>query len=99
MDSSLEGTEPPDLEIVAQNSPLSGQIGIKGSFGRFELDLRYDRSLSSQENQEVDIVNADYGINRATFNDTRLNQIMLSIGFKIFDSSANPGRRKGGCYF
>ena len=99
LDSSLEGTEPPDLEIVAQNSPLSGQIGIKGSFGRFEIDLRYDRSLSSEENQEIDIVNADYGINRATFNDTRLNQIMLSIGFKIFDSSANPGRRKGGCYF
>lgn len=100
LDATLEGTEPPDEEIVAQNSPLAAQLGIKAAFGRFELDLRYDRSLASQEPYDIDIVNSDYGINRATFNDTRLNQIMLSLSFKIFDTKANAGRRKGGgCYF
>lgn len=99
LDSSLEGTEPPDQEIIAQNTPLSVMAGIKAGFGRFELDIRYDRTLSSAEVQEIDIVNSDYGINRATFDDARLNQILVSLSFKIFDSAANPGRRKGGCYF
>lgn len=104
LESSLEGTQPADQEIIAQNSPLSGQVGIKATFGRFELDLRYDRSLSTPEDQSLDLIEGSaitpgYGINLATFNDARLNQIMLSIGFKIFDSSANPGRRRGGCYF
>jgi hypothetical protein len=100
LDASLEGTEPPNQEIVAQNTPLAAQVGVKASIGRFEVDLRYDRSLSSKEEMGLDINNGDYGINRATFNDTRLNQILLSLSLKIFDSSANPGRRKGGgCYF
>ncbi len=99
LDSSLEGTEPPNQVIVSQNTPLAAQVGIKAGFGRFEVDLRYDRSLSSKEEMELDIVNSDYGINRATFNDTRLNQILLSLSFKIFDSKSNGGRRKGGCYF
>ncbi len=99
LDSSLEGTEPPNQVIVAQNTPLAAQAGIKARLGRFEVDLRYDRSLASEEPMELDIVNSDYGINRATFDDTRLNQLLLSLSFKIFDSEANPGRRKGGCYF
>lgn len=97
--SSLEGTEPPDQIIVAQNTPLAVQAGIKAGFGRFEIDVRYDRTLASKESMELDIVNSDYGINRATFDDTRLNQILISLSFKIFDSEANAGRRKGGCYF
>ncbi|MCM4155944.1 outer membrane beta-barrel protein [Gramella sp. AN32] len=99
LDSSLEGTEPPNQVIVVQNTPLAAQAGIKAGFGRFEIDLRYDRSLSTEEPMEVDIINTDFGINRATFNDTRLNQILISLSFKIFDSEANAGRRTGGCYF
>lgn len=99
LDSSLEGTEPPNQVIIAQNTPLAAQVGVKAGFGRFEVDLRYDRSLASKEEMDLDLVNSDYGINRATFNDTRLNQILLSLSFKIFDSKANGGRRKGGCYF
>ena len=99
LDSSLEGTEPPNQVIVAQNTPLAAQAGIKASFGRFEIDFRYDRTLASEESLELDIVNSDYGINRATFDDTRLNQFLISLSFKIFDTAANPGRRKGGCYF
>ncbi|MFV8224794.1 outer membrane beta-barrel protein [Christiangramia aquimixticola] len=99
LDGTLEGTEPPNQTIIAQNTPLAGQIGVKAGFGRFELDLRYDHSLSTAESQGLDIINADYGINKANFDDARLNQILLSLSFKIFDSAANPGRRKGGCYF
>lgn len=100
MTSTLEGTEPPNQAIVAQNTPLAAQAGIKASFGRFELDLRYDRSMSSKETQPLDINNGEYGVNRAEFTDTRLHQVLLSIGFKIGDSESNPGRRRGGgCYF
>ncbi|MGM0934707.1 MAG: outer membrane beta-barrel protein [Bacteroidota bacterium] len=100
MSSSLEGTEPPDQVIVAQNTPLAAQAGVKVNFGRFEVDLRYDRTLASKETQNIDIVNGDYGINKGYFTDTRLNQVLLSIGFKIGDSESNPGRRRGkGCYF
>jgi len=101
LDASLEVAEP-ILPIITQNYPLAAQFGIKASFGRFELDLRYDRTLSSIEAYPIDIIEGapnGYGINKADFDDDRLHQILLSIGFKIFDSSANPGRRKGGCYF
>lgn len=100
MNSSLEGTEPANQVIVAQNTPLAAQAGVKFNFGRFELDLRYDRTMATGETQPLDIVNSEYGVNRAEFTDTRLNQILLSIGFKIGDSEAAPRRRRGGgCYF
>ena len=101
LDATLEGNEP-GSPVIAQNTPLAAQVGIKAGFGRFELDLRYDRSLSSAEPYIIDIAENGpdgYGINTANFDDSRLNQILLSISFKIFDSAANPGRRKGGCYF
>ena len=92
-----------DLEdnslVIAQNSPLAAQAGIKFNFRRFELDLRYDRTFATEEPYDVDIDNSVYGINRATFDDGRLNQFLLSISFKIFDTEADPGRRRGGCYF
>ncbi|MDX1761162.1 MAG: outer membrane beta-barrel protein [Christiangramia sp.] len=101
LDATLEGNEP-DEPVIVQNSPLAAQAGVKASFGRFELDLRYDRTLASKEPYVINIVNGGsegYGINRADFDDSRLNQILLSISFNIFESAANPGRRKGGCYF
>jgi len=100
LNSSL--TRLPNSDLVVQNSPLAAQAGIKAGFGRFEIDLRYDRTLSSKEaidNLDFDNDDSGTGLNKATFDDTRLNQILLSISFKIFDSAANPGRRKGGCYF
>jgi len=98
LDASLEGAQPTN-PVITQNYPLAAQLGVKASFGRFELDLRYDRTLSSIESYRLDIDNTNYGINLADFDDDRLHQVLLSIGFKIFDSTANPGRRKGGCYF
>ncbi len=102
LDATHEGNEP-DQPVIVQNSPLAAQAGIKAAFGKFELDLRYDRTLASPEPYVINIVNGGsdgYGINTADFDDGRLNQILLSVSFKIFDSSANAGRRRGGgCYF
>ncbi len=101
MESTLEGTEPADQEIVVQNTPLSAQAGVKVEFGSFGLDVRYDRTMATEENQLVDIVNSVYGVNRANFEDARLNQIIVSLTIKLWDSeNAGKRRRRGGsCYF
>ncbi len=103
MDARLQGTEPLDNPplIVVQNFPLSAQAGIKAEFGAFGIDVRYDHSLATEEPQTVDILNSEYGINRATFDDARLNQIIVSLTIKIWDSeTAGQRRRRGGsCYF
>ena len=96
-------TAPP--EVVIQNTPFSAQIGAKVEFGSFGLDVRYDYSLSSAESYDVDFQsdNSDFSIptvNRATINDARLNQIIVSLTLKLWDSENKSRRRKGGsCYF
>ncbi|MDT0688847.1 outer membrane beta-barrel protein [Salegentibacter sp. F188] len=104
IEGNLEGTA---NAIVVQNSPLAAQAGIKAGVGRFELDLRYSRSLASEDLQEINVSNDSTisggvserdGVNRANF-DGRLHHVLLSLSFKLFDSSANPRRRSGGCYF
>ncbi len=101
--STLEGNEPvtDPPQIVVQNTPLSAQIGAKVEFGSFGIDVRYDHSLSSQESQPLDIVKTDYNVNRASFDDARLNQLIVSLTIKLWDSeNAGKKRRKGGnCYF
>ncbi len=103
MDARLEGAEPTDDPplIVVQNFPISAQVGAKVEFGSFGIDVRYDRTLATEETQGVDIVNSTYGINRANFDDARLNQIIVSLTIKLFDSeNAGKKRRRGGsCYF
>lgn len=101
IESSLEGTEPPDQIIVVQNFPLSAQAGVKVEFGSFGLDVRYDHSLATAENQSVDIVNSVYGVNLANFEDARLHQVIVSLTIKLWDSENKDRRRRrgGGCYF
>lgn len=99
MDSTLDGTQPINQAIVVQNTPLSAEAGVKVNFGRFELDVRYDRNLSSKESQEVDIDNGEYGVNKAYFTDARLHQVLVSLSFKIGDSEKKARRRGGNCYF
>lgn len=84
----------PDFEN--QQSNLAAQFGIKVEFERFEIDLRYDFTFDSKENQRIDIPGL---MNDAFFDDGRLNQLMLSLNFKIFDSQ-NPWvlARGGSCY-
>ena len=100
MNATIEGTEPVNQTIVVQNTPLAVQAGVKASIGRFELGLRYDRSLASEESQGLDFNNGQYGINLTERDDLRVNQFLLSLSFKIGDSESNTGRRRGrGCYF
>jgi hypothetical protein len=108
LDATLEGNEPvtDTPQIVVQNTPLSAQIGAKVEFGSFGLDVRYDRSLSSKESQEVDIVSNkdDFPfpvMNAGVMEDARLHQIIVSLTVKLFDSeNAGKKRRRGGnCYF
>jgi len=111
IDATLERNQPvtqggPTPQIVVQNSPLSAQIGAKVEFGSFGLDIRYDRSLSSKESQEIDITSnsANFAfpvMNRGSFEDTRLNQLIVSLTIKLWDSeNAGKKRRRGGnCYF
>lgn len=103
LNASLQGNEQNE-PVVPLDNPLAAQAGIKASFGRFEVDLRYDLTLATEEPYDINIVenppNVGYGINRASFEDGKLSQVLLSISYKIFDSEANPGRRSGrGCYF
>lgn len=106
MNSSLEGTNNPNTTIVVQDTPLAGQIGVKWTFlKRFELDLRYEHMLSSKQattyNMNSTLFTSNSGsLTTISFDDPRLNQIMLSLSFKIGDSESNTGRRRGrGCYF
>jgi hypothetical protein len=101
LSATLEGTEPVNRTIVVQNTPLAAQIGAKASLGRFELGIRYDRSMASEESDtSLDFNNGQYGINRSRVNDLRHHQVLVSLSFKIGDSKSNTGRRRGGgCYF
>ncbi|WP_051286485.1 outer membrane beta-barrel protein [Salinimicrobium terrae] len=73
----------------------AGQIGLKYTFYKFEIDLRYDFTFDSKDTQKIDVFNV---MNGASFDDGRLNQFMLSLNWEIFDSE-NPWRRKRSCYF
>ena len=101
LNASMEGTQPQTKTIIVQNTPLAAQVGVKARLGRFELGVRYDRSLASEEtDSSLDFDNGQFGINRAPFNDMRLHQVLVSLSFKIGDSESNTGRRRGGgCYF
>lgn len=96
LSATLEGEEFRD-PIVVQNSPINAQVGAKVEYGRFGIDVRYERNLSSEEVQGLDILNAEYGINEATFDDPRLHQVIVSIIFKIGGPGLNERRRRP-CY-
>ncbi len=98
MDSSLEGEEVLD-QVVVQNSPINAQVGIKAEFGRFGVDLRYEKSLSTPEVQGLDIVRSEYGVNRAYYEDSAIDLIKVNVTFKIGGSDMKNRRRRGGnCY-
>ena len=104
INSSLDGTNNPSTNIIVQDAPLAGQIGVKWSFlERFEIDLRYEHMLTSKQASTYNMDSSLFtgpSLTQISFDDPRLNQIMLSLSFKIGDSESNTGRRRGrGCYF
>lgn len=95
LDSTLEGNE---LDGPgAQNTNFHGQIGAKIEFGRFGIDIRYEKNLSSKVVQDLDIINAEYGVNKAFFDDAYLDQVIVSVIFKIGGPGLNERRRRA-CY-
>ncbi|MCX2837457.1 outer membrane beta-barrel protein [Salinimicrobium sp. MT39] len=96
LDATLEGEEFLN-PIVVQDTPINAQAGVKVEFGRFGLDLRYERSLSSAELQRLDFGEGYNEINEAEFTDSRLNQIIVGVIFKIGGPGLNERRRRA-CY-
>lgn len=102
----LQSNSGPIPDIVVQNTPFSAQVGVKAEFGSFGLDVRYDHSLSTAEPQNVDFIAGgpnplDPTVNLARINDPRLNQLIVSLTLKLFDSENSGKRRRAGgnCYF
>lgn len=97
---NVPGTSAPP-GVVVQDTPISAQVGAKAQFGIIGVDVRYDYSLSSKEVQNLNFLNGGvFGINLATFDDQRLNQLIVSLTLKLWDSENKGKRRRGGsCYF
>ena len=104
IDATMEKLEPVNdpPQVIVQNTPFSAQVGAKVEFGSFGLDVRYDKTLSTAESQDVDFLNDGVigGINKATITDARYDQIIVSLTFKLWDTANKDRRRRGGsCYF
>lgn len=103
LDGSLAGDREEE-PIVIQDTPIHAQIGAKAEFGRFGLDLRYEYNRSGTEIQDVRRLftrggSEGYGVNYVHFDDTRINQVIVSLTFKIGEigqnRSGNRRRNKG----
>lgn len=86
-------------DVENQQSHLAGQFGIMYEFERLQIDLRYDFTFSSEENQRIDIPGL---MSEAYFDDGRLNKLMLSLSYRLFNSQTLKMprlRRQRSCYF
>lgn len=82
-------------EIAYQTFPVNLQLGASVEFDKVGLDIRYEYNLSSAEIEFMDMNhNAPgwHGINRATFDDSRLNQIIFSLTYKLGDTGGKRSR-------
>lgn len=96
LNATLEGEQVLN-PIVVQSSPVNAQVGVKAEFGRFGIDIRYEHSLSSVGGLLLDVDEANYGINLATFEDSTLDVIMVSLILKLGGPGLNTGRGRP-CY-
>ena len=69
----------PDLK----KTTFSLNFGIMGRYGRFGLDLRYEYSLAETEEERLDIVKSQYGVNLVDLKPYRPNIFSLSIFYDI----------------
>lgn len=84
LNASISGNENVyPMFVQNKESSVNGQIGIKAAFARFEIDIRYEHSLSTSEMQSIDFDNSKYGINRSVFWDSRINQVIVGIIYNI----------------
>lgn len=103
--SVLRGTTSP-ADVTVQNTPITGQAGIKVQFGRLGLDLRYVHSLSTAESQPLSFNPTIYdpangGAYDARFLDARLNYVSLGVFFELGGTNSNDRsrNRKTYCYW
>lgn len=97
----------PKLENVSslENhiSPLAFQAGFMIEFGRFSFDIRYDHTFDTDGNQRIDVKDeiGSVIINQAYMDEGRLNQVLLTVSYKIFDTGSTRRVRGRGrsCYF
>lgn len=102
-----------EFRVVVQSSPgVNLHAGLKFDLGRFEIDLRYERTLDAPDDLHTypsfdpiepleDGSTTYYGVEGTTIADPRIHQVILAVSFKIFgtDFESNSGRRGGDwCY-
>ena len=91
LDKNIEEVVSP---LMNDHSNIAAQAGFKFDLNRLQIDLRYDFTLPSDDYQRVTF---DGDFNTSYFDEGRLNQVMLSINYKLFGSNINSGRR-GNCF-
>lgn len=88
--------------VAVQGTPgVNLQAGLKFALRRFEVDLRYERTLTSSSDlgTEVQFSSSHYGISRAYMQKPMMNKVALSIGFQLFGNAIENSRGRGGwCY-
>lgn len=98
--------------VVVQGTPgVNLQAGLKFDLGRFEVDFRYERTLTNAEELITshtfdpveplgDGTTNYYGVETVSIEDPRIHQIILSVSFKIFgnDFEGNRNSRGDWCY-
>lgn len=99
--------------VVVQGTPgVNLQAGLKFDLGRFELDFRYERTLTAAgelpTSHDFDPITAledgtttFYGVEKIRLEDPRIHQLILSVSFKIFGNdfeSNNRHSRGDWCY-
>ena len=86
--------------VAVQGTPgVNLQAGLKVTFGRFEVDLRYERTLTSSNDlgTNVEFDPAHYSILNASVEEPMMNKLILSVGFKVLGNDFERNRR-GWCY-
>jgi len=86
-DATLDGVQVtsfsdggPDLE----NTSVSFNVGLMATFGRVGIDLRYEIYPNEAEEELLDIIFSDYGVNLADHRAYKPSVISLSIYFELF---------------
>ena len=98
-----------EFRVVVQSSPgVNLHAGVKFDLGRFEIDLRYERTLDAAGDLPTypkfdpdDGTPPYYGVENTTFADPRIHQVILAVSFKIFGNDFQSNRSRRGrdwCY-
>lgn len=88
-DMTLEGVETP---IAFSKAGLGAAAGFLIDFGIFDIDFRYVFGATKEKLQEIYMVSAEYGTNRAFLFSYNPNQFFVTLNFKIL--RLNPAEKR-----